>query len=108
MFGHMTKTLIQAAFLSLLLLIAFSLSFYMAFFRPGMEFESSPFFHPAQTFLTVMTYAFGGAEYNGIFALSHDTGTTTLVEPPFLPVSVLLWFFFLAAVLILLINMLVS
>lgn len=107
MFGNIIVTFIRIVLLSFLLLVAFSLTFYMAFYRPGAEFFTSPFYNPAQTFLTVLTYSLGGADYNGLFALSHE-GEINLVQPPFLTVSIILWILFLIFMLILLINMLVS
>ena len=106
MFGNIIVTFIRVVLLSFLLLIAFSLAFYMAFYRPGAEFSTSPFYNPAQSFLTILTYSLGGADYNGLFALSHE-GQTDLVPPPFLTVSIILWVLFLIGMLILLINMLV-
>ena len=107
MFGHMIKTFIRAAFISFLLLIAFSLAFYMAFHVP--ELQHSPFFTPSQTILTVLTFGLGGADYNGLFALSpaYEEGPDK-PGPPFVTVSIILWILFIVGILILLINMLVS
>ena len=107
MFGHILSTFFRTILLSLLLLIAFFLAFYMAFHVPGTDFSASPFFSPAQTFLTAMTYVTGGGDYNGVFGLSHNRGEV-LETPPFLPVSVILWIGFLIIMVILLVNMLVS
>ena len=107
MFGNIIVTFIRVVLLSFLLLVAFSLAFYMAFYRPGAEFFTSPFNNPAYTFLTVLTYSLGGADYNGLFGLSHE-GEENLVQPPFLTISIIVWVLFLIGMLILLINMLVS
>ena len=106
MFGHILSTFIRTILLSLLLLIAFFLAFYMAFHVPGTDFLASPFFSPAQTFLTTMTYITGEGDYNGVFGLSYDRGKV-LETPPFLPVSVILWIGFLIIMVILFVNMLV-
>lgn len=105
MFGHMIRTFVQAFFLAFPIMIAFALAFYMAFYSP--ELESSPFFNPFLTSLTVLSYSFGGADYNGLFALSHE-GETNLEPLPFPTVSIILWVLFLIMMLILLVNMLVS
>ena len=79
----------------------------MAFFHFGMNF--TPLANPARSLLTVLTYLTGGADYNGLFSLSHDSiSEEDHRQLPFLPVSVLLWITFLIIMIILLINMLVK
>lgn len=106
MFGHILSTFIRTILLSLLLLVAFFLAFYMAFHVPGTDSSASPFFSPAQTFLTAMTHVTGEVDYNGVFGLSYTRGQM-IQSPPFLPVSVILWIAFLIIMVILLVNMLV-
>ena len=106
MFSNIIRTFIHTIFLSALLLVAFSLAFYMAFFRPEMEFSRSPHSTPGRSILTVLTYVTGNIEYNGLFSLSHDGGQP--MEIPFLPISSLLWIVFIIIMLIVLVNMLVS
>ena len=110
MFGYMIKTFVQALFLSVPILIAFTLAFHMAFYSPGVEF--SPFSDPAQTIVTVLSYSLGLADYNVLFALSQE-GEMDNVRPkenlvPFPVASTILWVLFLIVMLILLVNMLVS
>ena len=112
MFGYMIKTFVQALFLSVPILIAFTLAFHMAFYSPGVKL--SPFFNPAQTIITVLSYSLGGADYNALFALSHEREMDNVIireDPervPFRIAATILWILFLIVMLILLVNMLVS
>ena len=100
-------TFFHTALLSALLLVAFSLAFHMAFYQPGMDF--TPLSHPGQAILTVLTYVTGGADYNGLFSLSHENiSREEHLEIPYLTISILLWVTFLIIMIILLANMLVS
>ena len=103
MFENIIVTFSHTVFLSVLLLIAFSVAFYMAFFSPGIEF--TPFSNPALSFFSTMTYATGNVEFNDLFSLSHDGNQQR--DIPFPPVSIMLWITFLIIMIILLINMLV-
>ena len=100
-------TFMHTVFLSVLLLIAFSLAFYMAFFQPGMNF--TPLSNPGQSILSVMSYIVGAVDYNGLFSLSHENlSKDEHLEVAYLPISILLWIVFLVIMVILLVNMLVS
>ena len=110
MFGYMIKTFVQALFLSVPILIAFTLAFHNAFYSPGIKF--SPFTGPARTIITVLSYSLGLADYNVLFALSQegemDNARHREDLVPFPVASTILWVLFLIIMLILLVNMLVS
>lgn len=103
MFENIIVTFSHTIFLSVLLLMAFSVAFYMAFFIPGIE--PTPFSNPGLSLFSTMTHATGNVDFNGLFMLSYDGDDDQ--ELPFLPVSIMLWITFLIIMIILLINMLV-
>lgn len=107
MFENIIVTFVHTIFLSVLLLIAFSLAFYMAFFSPGLDF--TPFSNPGLSLFTVLTYVTAETDFSGLFSLSFDgNDNTRRGDLPFLPISVVLWTTFIIIMIILLINMLVS
>lgn len=103
MFENIIVTFSHTIFLSVLLLVAFSVAFYMAFFSPGIKF--TPYSNPGLSVFSSMTYATGNVEFNNLFSLSHSGDSHQ--DLPFLPVSVMLWITFLIIMIILLINMMV-
>ena len=97
--------------LSFVLVITFALTFYMAFFEPGIEFSRSPFATPGRAIIKTITMTTGEFEYDGIFRQTPgglSPGTTDIPpELPFLPISFLLWIIFIIVMPILLTNLLV-
>lgn len=111
MFFDIFYTFWKLFILTGLLLIAFGLSFYMAFFQPGVLFSRSPFSDPARSILKTMTMTTGEFEFDNIF--QQTPGGVNSVDQipeqiPFQVVSYLLWMIFLILMPILLTNLLVG
>ena len=110
MFVNVFYTFWKLIILTALLVIAFSLSFYMVFSEPGVLFSRSPFADPARSMLKVMTMVTGELEFDAIFKQTPGGVLTAGDAPgqvPFPEVSYMLWIIFLILMPILLSNLLV-
>lgn len=110
MFFDIFYTFWKLIILTGLLVVAFGLSFYMAFFQPGDLFVRSPFSDPARSILKTMTMTTGEFEFDNIFQQTPGGASSVAEIPgdiPFQVVSYLLWIIFLILMPILLTNLLV-
>lgn len=108
MFVDIFYTFCRLFFLSLLLVIAFGLAFYMAFYEPILMRQ--PFSTPARALLKTMTMTTGEFEFDGIFRQSPGGAEAASLqgEIPFPPISYILWIVFIILMPILLTNLLVG
>ena len=111
MFVKVFYTFCKVIVLFLLLVIAFSLAFFMAFNIPNGTFRHSPFATPARSMVKTMTMIVGEFEYEQIFNLSSLEAKKT--EDVFVPIAYdevanLLWVIFLVLGPILFLNLLVK
>jgi transient receptor potential cation channel subfamily A protein 1 len=106
MFVDIFYTFCRLFVFALLLVIAFGLSFYMAFNEPHLK--RTPFSTTARTLLNIMTMTTGEFDYSGIFRLAPMGTHETFEEIPFPPVSYILWIAFIIIMPILLTNLLVG
>ena len=110
MFLNIFYTFWKLIILTALLVIAFSLSFYMVFNEPGILFSRSPFADPARSILKTMTMITGELDFDAIFKQTPGGVLTADDVPgqvPFPEVSYMLWIIFLILMPILLSNLLV-
>ena len=110
MFLNIFYTFWKLIILTSLLVIAFSLSFYMVFNEPGILFSRSPFADPARSILKTMTMITGELDFDAIFKQTPGGVLTAADVPgqvPFPEVSYMLWIIFLILMPILLSNLLV-
>ena len=110
MFVDIFYTFWKLIVLTALLVMAFSLSFYMVFNEPGILFSRSPFADPARSILKTMTMITGELDFNAIFKQTPGGVLTADDVPgqvPFPEVSYMLWIIFLILMPILLSNLLV-
>ena len=109
MFVKVFYTFCKVIILSFLLVIAFSLGFYMAFHQPlTVTASRSPFSSPARSIVKTMTMIVGEFDYEDIFHLSSLEPEVMLEEIPYFQVANLLWILFLIVAPILFLNLLVS
>ena len=107
MFLDIFYTFWKLIIVTALLVMAFGLSFYMAFSEPGFLFSRSPFADPARSILKTMTMTTGEFEFDTIFRQNPTGLSDSAEEIPFPPVSYILWILFVIIMPILLTNMLV-
>lgn len=112
MFVKVFYTFCKVIVLTCLLVVAFSLSFYMAFYNPKKIFARSPFYIPGRSLVKTMTMIAGEFEYESIFnfpSLPQSRKFEDLIpeEVPNLEMATILWILFLILAPILYLNLLV-
>lgn len=110
MFQSIVWTFVRIAIPAFLLVLAFTMSFYMLFFVPNPLYAASPFATPGLSIIKAMTMSAGEVDYNSIFQLTSEGAASEdeVLSPIPYPVSFLIWIFFLILMPILLMNLLTS
>lgn len=108
MFEILLKRFVKVIILTGLVVITFSLSFYLAFNQLQPLFRASPFASPLNSIWKTMTMMTGELDYESIFRQASGGSDTKIPGLPFPEVSYLLWILFLIVMPILLNNLLVS
>jgi len=106
MFLSICWTFLKAVILFALLVLAFSLAFYMIFFEP--QYQRSPFSSPGRAILKGMTMTTGDFDFDSLFRLSPNGEKEGVDDISFPAITVILWMIFIILMPILLTNMLVG
>lgn len=108
MFEILLKRFIKVIILSGLLVMTFSLTFYLAFNQLDPLFRVSPFASPLNSIWKTMTMMTGELDYESIFRQASGGSDTEVPGLPFPEIAYILWFLFLILMPVLLNNLLVS
>ena len=107
MFEILLKRFVKVIILTGLLVLTFSLAFYLTFNQLDPLFRASPFASPLNSIWKTMTMMTGELDYESIFRQASGGSDTQIPGLPFPELSYILWVLFLVLMPILLNNLLV-
>ena len=107
MFEILLKRFVKVIILTGLLVLTFSLAFYLTFNQLDPLFRASPFASPLNSIWKTMTMMTGELDYESIFRQASGGSDTDIPQLPFPELSYTLWVLFLVVMPILLNNLLV-
>jgi hypothetical protein len=108
MFKNIFIRFLKLTILTVLLLLMFGLTFYMAFRQFHNLFVNSPFANPGHSLLKTIAMSIGDLEYDQLFRQPTGGSSDSVPEIPFPEISYVLWIVFIILIPILFSNLLVS
>ena len=108
MFKNIFIRFLKLTILTVLLLLMFALTFYMAFRQFGFLFAKSPFANPGHSILKTISMSIGELGYDELFRQPTGGSTDNVPGIPFPEISYILWIIFIILMPILFGNLLVN
>ena len=107
MFKNIFIRFLKLTILTVLLMLMFALTFYMAFRQFNSLFANSPFTNPGHSLLKTIAMSIGDLGYDELFRQPTGGSPDSVPEIPFPEISYVLWIVFIILIPILFSNLLV-